>query len=85
MMIIYLYILGKFQRDIPVYNRKVDDDAPHQPGSFGNTERGRCMTKMDGFVLILLKSSSLLISYNQLAMVFNSCIIDAVPVPHTVQ
>jgi len=32
--------LGKFQRDIPVYNRKVDDDAAHQPGSFGNTERG---------------------------------------------
>ena len=68
-----------------MYNRKVDDDAAHQPGSFGNTERGRCLTKMDGFVLILLKSSSLLISYNQLAIVFNSCIIDAVPAPHTVQ
>lgn len=41
-LLIYISIcIGKFQRDIPVYNRKVDDDAAHQPGSFGNTERGR--------------------------------------------
>jgi len=42
---------GKFQKDVPVYHQKVEADAAHQPGSFGNTERGM-LVSLILFVLI---------------------------------